>query len=1038
MALGKLGKEMADAFGDYFLKSRKAVEESDTGRTQPKPAAKYIKEMQRQGVSDEEMKDLGLTEFDPKGPRAQEKFTKQEMLDLIDQRREERGLVSEGFGRSEIVGQRVAFKAMEKANPAIKRDGGTGYDKYVANIGGDDQSVLNDYEEIIYTSGRGNEREVSGSMMRDEQIHFPQKRQLFHLRLNQSQTPEGEGVTNLIELQSDIQQRAQAGKQLDTDPDLPMVQNWERLGIKEAIKHAVARGNRYLAIPPSDETAEAVGARMKFSGTTGKYKITKESDEIYSVEPVGRYDIEAAVEELYENVSLDGSDTLSTFVNPEIIEDEDLLLEFGLAYRGDIFGEGDELNIGNLDSAVDSFILEIQNRARGLDSDSNYLEFKNDFDEAMDEYPIEQQLSFDEFMFEHVLKPDVSEKLNDMLLQARELGVYDQQNAGQYSEDALRGMLKTSKEGLQKLARTGRPVEIEEGTAGGGEGIMNFYDVTIQSEKRLRELGVPIVEISQTRPDGTKTQVKTKAFDLKSLQGKNPKDIPYSLYSLAAGIVTTSGALATMDSEEPKMYNQGGFVNEEDGQQQAPIGALNEEVADDIPARLSEGEFVLPADVVRYIGLDKLMKMRQQAKAGLERMAEMGQLSNQEEATVPDNAPFKPEVPLAFAQGGSVYDPRDFNKVQNKDNTFTVKRSTSPAPTPAGGYAMKKFVNEAGSIMYIPFMGGKPMVAIPDGYKEVDRATGKVPEVPASTPDSPVVDPRTGVPVVGDPSDSGSGNGGSGDTGSDGEDPFIGDTVTKDAFEKALEEFSSEDSDIKSINEEIANAKKKTGLSAFISVLTGGGIVSAIASGAKGMMGIRKLEEKRASAIANSDKFDKFLNDNYTGKELSDALAGRQNYLRENLDEDAFQKYADDQYDGWMKIAEEQARNRALEKKKRDEEQAAREEAARVEAYKEAQRQKERAKYRDLADKIDSSGGTYTPPAGSDGSEVGYVPPSQQPTTSPGQRGGFSTISSSSSDDNSNDYSTPSYSDSDGMTTQSSDSFQMFKDGGLVKRRKRK
>ena len=38
-----------------------------------------------------------------------------------------------------------------------------------------------------------------------------------------------------------------------------------------------------------------------------------------------------------------------------------------------------------------------------------------------------------------------------------------------------------------------------------------------------------------------------------------------------------------------------------------PPGSLREEVADDIPAQLSEGEFVVPADVVRYIGLEKLM-----------------------------------------------------------------------------------------------------------------------------------------------------------------------------------------------------------------------------------------------------------------------------------------------------------------------------------------------------------------------------------------------------------------------------------------------
>ena len=70
------------------------------------------------------------------------------------------------------------------------------------------------------------------------------------------------------------------------------------------------------------------------------------------------------------------------------------------------------------------------------------------------------------------------------------------------------------------------------------------------------------------------------------------------------------------------------------------IGSAQAEVRDDIPAQLSEGEFVFPADVVRYIGLEKLMMIRQQAKASLKRMEDMGQMGNSEEATIPDDVPF--------------------------------------------------------------------------------------------------------------------------------------------------------------------------------------------------------------------------------------------------------------------------------------------------------------------------------------------------------------------------------------------------------------
>ena len=71
-----------------------------------------------------------------------------------------------------------------------------------------------------------------------------------------------------------------------------------------------------------------------------------------------------------------------------------------------------------------------------------------------------------------------------------------------------------------------------------------------------------------------------------------------------------------------------------------PAGSLAEEVRDDIPAMVSEGEFIFPADVVRFIGLNKLMELRQDAKMGLKKMEAMGQLGNPEDAELPDDIPF--------------------------------------------------------------------------------------------------------------------------------------------------------------------------------------------------------------------------------------------------------------------------------------------------------------------------------------------------------------------------------------------------------------
>lgn len=57
-----------------------------------------------------------------------------------------------------------------------------------------------------------------------------------------------------------------------------------------------------------------------------------------------------------------------------------------------------------------------------------------------------------------------------------------------------------------------------------------------------------------------------------------------------------------------------------------PLGSLPEEVRDDIPAQLSEGEYVVPADVVRYYGVKFFEDLRAEAKFGYQDMEENGRI----------------------------------------------------------------------------------------------------------------------------------------------------------------------------------------------------------------------------------------------------------------------------------------------------------------------------------------------------------------------------------------------------------------------------
>lgn len=57
-----------------------------------------------------------------------------------------------------------------------------------------------------------------------------------------------------------------------------------------------------------------------------------------------------------------------------------------------------------------------------------------------------------------------------------------------------------------------------------------------------------------------------------------------------------------------------------------PPGSNEMNVRDDIPAVLSDGEYVVPADVVRWHGLKHFMEMRDEAKMGLMSMYAEGQI----------------------------------------------------------------------------------------------------------------------------------------------------------------------------------------------------------------------------------------------------------------------------------------------------------------------------------------------------------------------------------------------------------------------------
>jgi hypothetical protein len=98
--------------------------------------------------------------------------------------------------------------------------------------------------------------------------------------------------------------------------------------------------------------------------------------------------------------------------------------------------------------------------------------------------------------------------------------------------------------------------------------------------------------------------------------------------------------LGNNEDSETLELNEGGsvekeveFVKEDDDDDvpDPPPGATPEEVADDIPAYLSTGEYVLPANVVRYIGLKNITGMHQRALSELQQMEDLDIIENVDE-----------------------------------------------------------------------------------------------------------------------------------------------------------------------------------------------------------------------------------------------------------------------------------------------------------------------------------------------------------------------------------------------------------------------
>ena len=171
------------------------------------------------------------------------------------------------------------------------------------------------------------------------------------------------------------------------------------------------------------------------------------------------------------------------------------------------------------------------------------------------------------------------------------------------------------------------------------------------------------------------------------------------------------------DPESIKNFNQGGAVMNEqmemafmaegglrdDGLSVDPVsgndipnGSMAEEVRDDIPAQLSEGEYVVPADVVRFYGVKFFEDLREEAKRGLAEMESNGRIGGE---PVPEGGPQVNEAPVTEQEMAAL---REIAMEMNVGGMVTpVNLNMQPPPQAVGNAAPQQpqMMNKGGTVL---------------------------------------------------------------------------------------------------------------------------------------------------------------------------------------------------------------------------------------------------------------------------------------------------------------------------------------------------
>ena len=217
----------------------------------------------------------------------------------------------------------------------------------------------------------------------------------------------------------------------------------------------------------------------------------------------------------------------------------------------------------------------------------------------------------------------------------------------------------------------------------------NIIDIAAQAENALKPNGKAHFSVYEGDGKGV-GKVTTKGYQRNE---KTQAYVPLIEQVFGKGNVTKRGKIITA-TKSVKGFSEGGMAMEKQMEMnfslggipentigidpvsgnEIPLGSNAENVRDDIPANLSEGEIVVPADVVNFHGVKLFEDLRAEAKMGYAQMAADGRMGGEPmmeeedmdiELTIEDLNVIDDEEPVEMAGGGMTAGPRGYARKNN-------------------------------------------------------------------------------------------------------------------------------------------------------------------------------------------------------------------------------------------------------------------------------------------------------------------------------------------------------------------------------------